>query len=553
MRALAYYADAEWGTGLHTTASFGPLVEVGVYSLVSSGLYGTVVGGQLGLHPKRSGHSELNLETEYGLQMGTGAGGFRFGGEVWGDDASLNASWQQTAAGYQGALEDSYSLDLSSSLYLDEVSSTYASAKFNQKESYQPGDLLISRPEKFGRSWSGRVSTLVSGVGLSLKYEDSDGFDVIKLSTRHKRELTFGVSSPLADDFLLTQEMSWLQETKSTVNDELLGYEAGARFALEGSSLTPRVGGEYSLLNNSFSKVSLGVDWIGLVTDTDSLILDLGGELELSGNRAVKLSTKGSYEFANGQALDLDLSGRVYFDHKPSLNLALGYNISFDVPLSRLSNVGEVKGRFEDEVGTAIPGLIVQVAGLSVVTAEDGSFTFPAIPEGDHVLVVNAADTMSDKITVPALPHSVHLSAGETVEANFRVIRSAAIQGQVRLVQTEGDDDAPQTEPGSDIILGTGQPEQDAGLVANLVVELRKGERVFLASTDSQGHFQVQDLPPGTWQLTVLRGELSELYRLEPETQSLTTAPGTTARVEVDLIPVARSIQFMDGGVLSGG
>ncbi len=277
---------------------------------MSGGSSGTVVGGEFKLHPELGGLTELNLETEYGLQTDTGARGFRVGGDAQGKEAALSASWQQAQAGFQGGPADRYALALSGSLQLYESSSTYASAKFDQKASYLPGELLVAAPEKLERGWSGRLATSAFGIGWTLQYEHGAIVGVFETLNRTKRELTFGVSSPLSDDVLLTQELSWLREFSSATSDEALGYEVSAYVPLEGGSLTPRAGGEYSLLSGGLSKASLGLAWSGLVGGSDSVALDLEGDLVLLDERSVGASIVGSYIFKNGQALDLDLSGR---------------------------------------------------------------------------------------------------------------------------------------------------------------------------------------------------------------------------------------------------
>jgi len=196
--------------------------------------------------------------------------------------------------------------------------------------------------------------------------------------------------------------------------------------------------------------------------------------------------------------------------------------------------------------------LVVQLGGLSVLTQEDGSFTFPAVPEGNHLLLLSAAAARPEMLAVPALPYRIEVRAGETVVAEFGIVRPAAVQGQVRFVQAEQrSENGASAAPGEDIIFGQGRPEEEAKLVQDLVVELRNNGKVLHTRTDAEGRFQFQTLPPGKWRLTVVRGSLPDLHRLEPQTRSLTIAPGETARVEVKLVPVARSIQFMEGGTLS--
>lgn len=51
-QALVYGTPTEVGVGLRTSAAFGSLFELGAYSLVSGGPYGTVVGGEFKLHPE---------------------------------------------------------------------------------------------------------------------------------------------------------------------------------------------------------------------------------------------------------------------------------------------------------------------------------------------------------------------------------------------------------------------------------------------------------------------------------------------------------------------
>lgn len=586
-QVLAYTAPTDAGVGVRASAGLGSLAEVGAYSLASAGPYGTVVGGLFGLYPEFGGEGgvALTLETEYGVQTDTGARGFRVGGEAGVGGGAASASWQQAEAGFQAASDDRYTLTASGALALSGWAlPTYLSGRFEQRGSYLPGELLVSPPERLERSWSGRVSsslgapllgTGLGAVGVSLRYTDQHSFGVLGAATRSRRELGFGVSLPFSQGTQLRQDLSWLREFRATggdtlegdvlggelvgelIGDETLGYDASAVLALGPGTLTPRLGGAYSLLSGGFTKALFGLGWSGSVDEADSVALALEGTLELSGERPLAVSAVGSYGFAGGQALDVDLRGRAYYSSRePSLELALGYSLPLEVLLGRLASVGEVVGRFVDEAGAGVPGLVVQLGGLSVLTQADGSFSFPAVPEGAQALVLVAAGGAPDQLAVPLLPYEVGVRAGETVAANFRVVRPAAVRGQVRFVQSAPPEGGSPAGPGVEVIFGAGRPAEEAGLVGNLVAELRSdgvknGDTVLRVRTDAEGRFQFDRLPPGRWRLTLLRGSLPELYRLTPASQLLTLEPGGTARAEVELEPMARKVQFRDGGSLS--
>jgi hypothetical protein len=195
-----------------------------------------------------------------------------------------------------------------------------------------------------------------------------------------------------------------------------------------------------------------------------------------------------------------------------------------------------------------LAGIVVQVSGMSVVTDDAGVFRFPAVPEGEHHLTLRPGSIAPTQLTMPEVPYRFTVEAQQVVDVAITVVQSARVEGRVVFVRPSDGASAPGSP--ANVVLGSGKPEEGARLVAGLTVELRSGDTVLRTLTDTRGGFSFSHLLPGDWELTFV-GQLPETYRLENAAQRVVLKAGAVESVQVDLVPVARRIQFQDGGTLN--
>ncbi len=87
-------------------------------------------------------------------------------------------------------------------------------------------------------------------------------------------------------------------------------------------------------------------------------------------------------------------------------------------------------------------------------------------------------------------------------------------------------------------------------LVRGVRIELRSDLSTLHTFTDASGAFRFQRVPEGDWTLLVVLPQAGTDYRLDPPEVRLALEPGGDEEVVVQLVPIVRHIQFIDGGDL---
>ena len=523
--------------GLGSTVTLFSQADILAYTLVPVGQAGVVWGARARLFPDVNGIASLGLEAEYARQPNVSASAFRTEAAVVAGPVSFGLDWRRTDVGFRGASNDACSFGVTGAVELLDTPPITATAFFQQKAKVNPEALSAVEAEHRQAKFGGSLSGELYGIGWSLNFEQQQVDHGGERSGDQR--LRFAMTLPLTDDVSVRQELSWKSDVRAGA---LVGYSAAGQAPLFAGRVRPELGFAYDPDGSRLAQLELGIGWRGPIGK--ALQLDVGAHYRLTGAERLRVSLAGDYQLGDGHALDVEASGRLYRGRDPSLELALGYSFPLDVPLTRLSTVGQVGGAIRDEGGGGMPGLVVQLAGQSAVTQGDGSFRFPAVPEGEHYLSLGGGALRLSQLTLPPLPHKITVAPGDEHQVDLKVLASATVQGQIVLAspptETEQDGDA--------VIYGSGRPEPPAELVRGLTVKLRSGTGVYQTVTDAHGSFEFSHLPPGEWQLQVSTRGLPEHHRLDPESQAVSLQPGDAVSVEVRLIPVARTFEIIDGG-----
>ncbi len=266
-----------------------------------------------------------------------------------------------------------------------------------------------------------------------------------------------------------------------------------------------------------------------------------------------------------------------------SVTFATSLSVPFDLAVGLRASIGSVRGRLLDERGAGVAGAVMWLAGYSTVTAIDGTFSFPAIPEGRQTLALRSSLPVGT-VTLPASPLGVTVEAGAVTGVELRVVRLAAVHGRV-MVQTR--------TAGAAAVVGS--TDGSLPLVSSLLFELAPaspGSSGASASSavapgtagdapaaltapaltapaltapvptapapttpalstrvrpNDDGTFDLT-LPPGLWRVRVLGGTIPEHWRLTPSDVVLDIVPGAHVDLDFTLEGVTRTIQFTGGG-----
>lgn len=213
------------------------------------------------------------------------------------------------------------------------------------------------------------------------------------------------------------------------------------------------------------------------------------------------------------------------------------YGIPFAVPLRISANSGIVRGSLRDAVtGQPLPGAIMTLDNLAVLTDGDGEFLFPDVRAGQHILDVDPAAIPRGYIPVPRLPLEVGLVDGEPREVALTLVRGASATGIATI-------DTTSMGPDSTIAaMGEGSP------LPNILLELSSGNRMQRQRTASDGRFDFLGLPPGQWQLRVLPESVPPGYSIRMDTAVFILRPGERQEIHLQARPVQRQIRMIEEG-----
>lgn len=539
-------------------ARFGVRAEVALFDQVDAALQallepkGTLIGGEVQFTPRRADPlafvvSLIDIESAvYFPRDGQGpAWGLRLTGTLTQNRSSLTAAYRWTQAGFRGNARSSYAFSVRGTLRLNEMLGLTTQRPFTLNAWYeQSGERAeTGEPYRSSAQYGAALSGRTGDTSLGLSFEARSVTKEALAGSDWQGKLTFSVSTPLFERVPLQQSLSWQQSYRAEEADwsHALAYHGSTRFPLLGGRLSPSLRLGFDATEGVFDTAQLGASWSGRVTDELSLSLD--AHYNLVGSEALRFSVGGGYRFDSGRRLELAGSSRFYRDRGANVQLRFGYTVPLDVPLGRLSTVGAVSGVIRDDAGAGLAGLVVQLAGQAVVTRADGTFHLPAVPEGRHYLSLRAGGLAPHQLVIPGLPYGLELNAHEDLTLDLTVVDSARVSGKVVYQKPSGDD-------AGDFVFGSGRAADGEALVRGVVVELRQGDTSLRAVTNAKGEFTFTHLLPGEWTLQVRRGSLPEHYRLEPETTSLVLEPAEAAVSDIQLVPVARRIQFMDGGTV---
>lgn len=331
-----------------------------------------------------------------------------------------------------------------------------------------------------------------------------------------------------------TATLAWVTRWPSATPQELLRFEAASGAPLLGGRATAGLKADYDLSSGAFSRALLSAGWRGALgaATTGQVLL----EHDLAGARSARLQVSAAHELRDDVTATASLDARTSATAPWSVRAELGVRVPFEVRLAPRAGVSAVSGRLQDASGVGLPGVVVHLAGFTTVTRPDGSFAFPAIPEGEHTLFARGLDPRL--VTVPALP--LRVTAPQADPLLITAAEGASVRGQVRLARSE--------DSGASA-LGRVGPTEPASLAGLRVLLVGDGE-VREAFTAVDGGFVFSRLPPGEWRVLLDPASVPDGHVAVQSEVRVRTVPDGVAEVGLELQAVRREIRFTGGGEL---
>lgn len=218
---------------------------------------------------------------------------------------------------------------------------------------------------------------------------------------------------------------------------------------------------------------------------------------------------------------------------------ALEYAIPLNVPVRRITSVGQLRGTVTDENGKGMRNVLVNAGAAAAITNAKGQFYFSSIAPGAVFVTIDQASIGLNRITTQVMPVEIDVNGGEEARLDIGVTRSVTITGTVNLFDSK--------EPA----LGDSTfTSVNRGGKSGVFVELTNGVDVNRRVTDNHGRFSFADIRPGTWLLKVTGGDIPDYHIVVPDTMTIVASPGDKKDVTIELRPKKRVIKMLQEGAV---
>ncbi|MDP2754505.1 MAG: carboxypeptidase-like regulatory domain-containing protein, partial [Nitrospirota bacterium] len=250
-----------------------------------------------------------------------------------------------------------------------------------------------------------------------------------------------------------------------------------------------------------------------------------------------------TYTLPNHHFIDLkSLWTRTKDGNGKETSFYLSYTIPLKIPVGKKKSIGIIKGKVYDGERSEkppIPNVILTANGATAVTNRNGQFIFPALRPGNYYLQVEKGSIGLGRTTMERLP-IITVKGGETNEIEIAVVTSCKVSGRVILFA-----------PKSEIIQKERFEPEDLKKVnglANVLIEISKGNEVIRQLTDEKGGFSFEDLRPGRWSLKAYEDNLPPYHYFEKREFLVDLRPGQEEEITINVFPRLRRIQIIEEG-----
>jgi len=263
----------------------------------------------------------------------------------------------------------------------------------------------------------------------------------------------------------------------------------------------------------------------------------------------LNVNTNLTFQFNNIHGMSM--AARLKFPRRilesdPDFKLTVKYTASPNLPISRKSNVGSVKGLIYDTgTGEPMQNIILRIEDQVILSNKKGQFYFSAITPGEHFLMIDTSRAGNHLIPNRETPLIIEIGEKKTVRLDIGLIESGTIEGNVTLYT------APKKLQG---LLASYSEEdliEDSGY-SRVLIEIEREDESRRLFSDSKGYFIFQDLRPGTWKLKAYQQYLPPDHYFKEDEFILEVSSGEIAGAEIKIFPTKKTFtQIETKGVLT--
>lgn len=210
----------------------------------------------------------------------------------------------------------------------------------------------------------------------------------------------------------------------------------------------------------------------------------------------------------------------------PNWFMSATYNYLLGVPLKKIANVGDLKGRIVNSNNEPIQGVKVELLNKTDLTNKNGEFTFNSVRPGIFAITLdNKEFDINEILSIPS-PVKVEIIENQQTFVNLRMVKASKLSGKFTLESTE---QTIQKNPES---------------LENIIVEIKNELWEYRITTNSDGDFTFPLCVPGTWTLKVYTNSLPDGFETEKFESTVVLEPGKPATIGLVLKPKKRTIVF---------
>ena len=222
-----------------------------------------------------------------------------------------------------------------------------------------------------------------------------------------------------------------------------------------------------------------------------------------------------------------------------SLAWLLEYTVPLQIPVTRLTTTGDIRGRVLDaELMRGLADVVVYAGTRAAITDEYGEYAFAGLDPGSYAMRVDQASIGYERVTTSATMTAVSVAGGDEARHDFYVTRGAEVTGSVR-VFTYSQAAGPDT---------TSPSYADSAGMPNVLVELSSETDTLRRLSDNRGQFHFPRVRPGDWIIRLIDLQPPDNHSADKDTAHVTLAPGAREETLFRLLPRARRIRIIQHG-----
>lgn len=211
----------------------------------------------------------------------------------------------------------------------------------------------------------------------------------------------------------------------------------------------------------------------------------------------------------------------------PEFTFSVNYAYRFGVPLKKVIQAGDLRGRVIKENGEPAEGLVLSFLNKTAITDRNGEFNFKSVSVGRHLLFVDKSGLAIDEIPEIADQFEVEILEDKVSELQFKITKGAKLSGKFELQKTE-----------------TTLLQSEAVSLQNIIVELKNEQEQYRITTGEEGDFSFPLLRPGEWTFRIYTNSLPKGYEVEEPLKRFHFQPGQKQNTSILLKQKKRNIIF---------